>query len=121
MRQIILIEVRRNVNNILIEPRTRFQLNTPALRILPGNLLRAGVDEGIFLSESFYQRSKGLGTRRSERAKGAFLFSLCGISSRLLSKIYPFASASRLAFATAGVTEAASAALVTNKHPPSRR
>src|SRR5256885_2085974 len=77
MRQIILIEVRGNVNNILIEPRTRFQLNTPALRILPGNLLRAGVDEGIFLSESFYQRSKGLRTRRSERAKGAFLFSLC--------------------------------------------
>src|SRR4030095_700805 len=76
MWQIILIKVRRNVDDIFVQPRTRFQLNTPTLRILSSNLLRAGVDERIFLPESFCQRSKGLRARRSKHSKGAFLFSL---------------------------------------------
>src|SRR4030095_927153 len=77
MWQIILIKVRRNVDDIFVQPRTRFQLNTPTLRILSSNLLRAGVDERIFLPESFCQRSKGLRARRSKHPEDAFLFSLC--------------------------------------------
>src|SRR4029450_9079243 len=77
--------------------------------------------KGYFCLKAFANGARVSGLDEASTRRAPSFLAFAKISSRLVSKMYPFASASRLAFATAGFAEAASASLPNNNHAVTMR